>query len=216
MSAKAKCDSVLMVGFGGPTRAEEVRPFLDNVLRGRPVPRERYEAVVHHYDLLGGKSPYNELTMRQANALRTELGKGNIDSPVEVGMRNWNPYVADALRKLVQHRARRVLAFILAAHRCEASWERYQQTVRDAQATGGASAVEVVYPEPWHDHPLFIKAVASRTREALDRVDAAARSRARLIFTAHSIPVAMAEASRYVEQLTESARMVAADLGIDA
>src|SRR5579863_9293803 len=216
MSAKAKCDSVLMVGFGGPTRAEEVRPFLDNVLRGRPVPRERYEAVVHHYELLGGKSPYNELTMRQADALRVELGRKNIDAPVAVGMRNWNPYVADSMRSLAQNGARRVLAFILAAHRCEASWERYQQTVHDAQAALGESAPQVVYPEPWHDHPLFIKAVASRTREALNRLDATARRDARLIFTAHSIPVAMAEAGRYVEQLTESARMVAADLGIDA
>jgi ferrochelatase len=216
MSAKAKCDSVLMVGFGGPTRPEEVRPFLDNVLRGRPVPRERYEAVVHHYELLGGKSPYNDLTTRQANALRVELARKNIDAPVAVGMRNWNPYVADSMRELTQRGARRVLAFILAAHRCEASWERYQQTVRDAQAALGGSVPEIVYPEPWHDHPLFIRAVASRTREALSRLDATARRDARLIFTAHSIPVAMAEASRYVEQLTESARMVASDLGVVA
>jgi ferrochelatase len=216
MSAKAKCDSVLMVGFGGPTRADEVRPFLDNVLRGRPVPPERYEAVVHHYQLLGGRSPYNELTMRQADALRAELARKNIDVPVAVGMRNWNPYVADSLRALAEHGARRVLAFILAPHRSEASWERYQQTVRDAQAAAGGSAVEVVYPEPWHDHPLFIMAVASRTREALGRLDAIERSRALLIFTAHSIPVAMADAGRYVEQLTQSARMVADELGARA
>ncbi len=214
MSAKTKCDSVLMVGFGGPTRADEVRPFLDNVLRGRPVPPERYEAVVHHYEMLGGASPYNELTMRQADALRVELGKKNIDAPVAVGMRNWAPYVADSFRSLADHGARRVLCFILAPHRSEASFERYQQTVRDAQNSLGESALEVVYPEPWHDHPLFIKAVASRTREALDRLDANARSDARLIFTAHSIPVAMAEASQYVEQLTESARMVASELGV--
>jgi len=193
-----------------------VRPFLDNVLRGRPVPRERYEAVVHHYELLGGASPYNELTMRQADALRVELGKKNIDAPVAVGMRNWAPYVADSFRSLAEHGARRVLCFILAPHRSEASFERYQETVRDAQNSLGESALEVVYPEPWHDHPLFIKAVASRTREALDRLDANARRDARLIFTAHSIPVAMAEASQYVEQLTESARMVASELGVGA
>jgi len=214
MSAKAKCDSVLMIGFGGPTRADEVRPFLDNVLRGRPVPRERYEAVVHHYELLGGASPYNELTMRQADALRVELAKKNIDAPVAVGMRNWAPYVADSFRSLAERGARRVLCFILAPHRSEASFERYQQTVRDGQNSLGESALEVVYPEPWHDHPLFIKAVASRTREALNRLNANSRRDARLIFTAHSIPVAMAEASRYVEQLTESARMVASELGV--
>lgn len=216
MSAKAKCDSVLMVGFGGPTRADEVRPFLDNVLRGRPVPRERYEAVVHHYELLGGASPYNDLTMRQAEALRAQFRGKNIQVPVAVGMRNWNPFVADSIRKLAEHGARRVLAFILAPHRSEASWERYQQTVRDAQVALGESTVEVEYPEPWHDHPLFIQAVASRTREALNRLDAADRSRALIIFTAHSIPVAMAAASQYVEQLTESARMVATELGVNA
>src|SRR5258708_14887591 len=111
MSAKAKCDSVLMVGFGGPTRADEVRPFLDNVLRGRAVPRERYEAVVHHYQLLGGASPYNELTIRQADALRVELAKKNINAPIAVGMRNCSPYIADSLRALAEKGARRVLAF---------------------------------------------------------------------------------------------------------
>jgi protoporphyrin/coproporphyrin ferrochelatase len=148
--------------------------------------------------------------------LRAELSKKNIGAPVAVGMRNWKPHVADSLCALAENGARRVLAFILAPHRSEASWDRYQQTVRDAQAALGESAAEVEYPEPWHDHPLFIKAVASRTREALARLDASERSRASIIFTAHSIPVAMAEASQYVEQLTASARMVADDLNVGA
>lgn len=215
MSANSKCDGVLLIGFGGPTRADQVRPFLDNVLRGRPVPKERYEAVVHHYDLLGGRSPYNDLAMIQAAALHAELRKKNIPAPVSVGMRNWTPYVVESMRALADGGARRVLGFILAAHRCEASFERYQETVREAQATLGERAIEVVYPEPWHDHPLFIKAVASRAREAYARLEASERSRAALIFTAHSIPVAMARAGTYVEQLTQSARMVAAELGID-
>src|SRR5258708_10015171 len=96
----SKCDAVLIAGFGGPTRADEVRPFLDNVLRGRPVPRERYEEVVHHYELLGGKSPYNELTIRQADALRENLRAKKIEVPIAVGMRNWTPYIGDALRQL--------------------------------------------------------------------------------------------------------------------
>jgi protoporphyrin/coproporphyrin ferrochelatase len=215
MSAKAKCDAVLMIGFGGPTRADEVRPFLDNVLRGRPVSRERYEDVVHHYDLLGGRSPYNDLTMRQAAALRTELDKKRAKVPVAVGMRNWQPYVADSIRAQAGGGARRVLGFIMAAHRSDASFERYQATVNDALAAIGQAAPEVVYPEPWHDHPLFTTAVASRAREAFSRLDFPDRSRARLIFTAHSIPLAMAQAGPYVEQLTDSARIVAADLGID-
>jgi len=214
MAAKAKCDAVLMIGFGGPTGPDEVRPFLENVLRGRPIPPERYEEVVHHYDLLGGRSPYNDLTMRQAAALRAELEKKGVRVSVAVGMRNWRPYVADAMRSLADSGARRVLGFIMAAHRSEASFERYQATVEDARAALGEAAPEVVYPQPWHDHPLFVTAVASRAREALSKLDPPERSRARLIFTAHSIPIAMAQAGPYVEQLTQSARMVAADLGI--
>jgi ferrochelatase len=215
MAAKAKCDAVLMIGFGGPTCTDEVRPFLDNVLRGRPIPRERYEEVVHHYDLLGGRSPYNELTMRQAAALRAELAKKGSALPVAVGMRNWEPYVADSMRALAESGARRVLGFIMAAHRSEASFERYQATVNDALAALGEAAPQVVYPQSWHDHPLFTTAVASRAREAYSRLEFPDRSRARLIFTAHSIPVAMAQAGPYVEQLTQSARIVAADLGVD-
>jgi len=216
MTAKAKCDAVLMIGFGGPTRADQVRPFLDNVLRGRPIPRERYEEVVHHYDLLGGRSPYNDLTMRQAAALREELAKKGARVPVAVGMSKWEPYVADSIRALADGGARRVLGFIMAAHRSEASFERYQATVNDARAALGEAAPEVVYPQPWHDHPLFIAALTSRTREGYARLDEQERSRARLIFTAHSIPLAMAQAGPYVEQLTQSARMVAAELGIGA
>jgi len=214
MTAKAKCDAVLMIGFGGPTRADQVRPFLDNVLRGRPIPRERYEEVVHHYDLLGGRSPYNDLTMRQAAALREELAKKGARVPVAVGMSKWEPYVADSIRALADAGARRVLGFIMAAHRSEASFDRYQATVNDARAALGEAAPEVVYPQPWHDHPLFIAALTSRTREGYARLDEQERSRARLIFTAHSIPLAMAQAGPYVEQLTQSARMVAAELGI--
>jgi ferrochelatase len=215
MAAKAKCDAVLMIGFGGPTRADEVRPFLDNVLRGRTIPRERYEEVVHHYDLLGGRSPYNDLTMRQASILRAELEKKGVRMPLAVGMRNWKPDIGNAMRSLADAGARRVLGFIMAAHRSEASFERYQAPVNEALAKLGEAAPEVVYPQPWHDHPLFVTAVASRAREALSRLDPPERSRARLIFTAHSIPLAMADAGPYVEQLTQSARIVAADLRID-
>jgi ferrochelatase len=108
-----------------------------------------------------------------------------------------------------------VLGFIMAAHRSEASFERYQATVNDARAAIGEGAPEVVYPETWHDHPLFIAAVASRAREAYARFDPPEQSRARLIFTAHSIPLAMANAGPYVQQLAQSARMVAAELAID-
>src|ERR1700732_3976462 len=104
-------DAVLLIGFGGPMRREEIRPFLDNVLRGRPIPHERYEEVVHHYEVMGGRSPYNEHTIRQADVLRARLRQDGIDIPVAVGMRNWDPYLIDTMRDLARSGARRVLGF---------------------------------------------------------------------------------------------------------
>jgi protoporphyrin/coproporphyrin ferrochelatase len=215
MASSGRCEAVLVVGFGGPTRSEEIRPFLDNVLRGRPVPHERYEEVVRHYESMGGRSPYNELTFLQARALCNKLAGEGITIPVEVGMRNWEPYVVDALVALQRAGARRVLGFIMAAFRSEASWERYQGVVRAAREAMGPRAPEVEYPEPWHTHPKFIAAVAARTSEALTRLKPDERRRVRLIFTAHSIPVGMASGAPYVEQLIESCALVAAHLRIE-
>lgn len=217
-------DAVLLIGFGGPTRRDEIRPFLDHILRGRPIPKERYEEVVHHYELMGGRSPYNEHTTRQADALRARLGRDGIYVPVAVGMRNWDPYLVDTMRELAStgvpgHRlkpAPRILGFILAAHRCEASWERYQIAVDDARSKIGPDAPQVEYPELWHAHPKFIEAVAERISEALARFDQSEAKRAELIFTTHSIPVPMANASSYVHQVRESAAAVASRLGRDS
>jgi ferrochelatase len=211
--ASAPIDSVLLIGFGGPTRPEEIRPFLDNVLRGRPVPKERYDEVVKHYEAMGGRSPYNDFTMRQADALRVALGAGGFSIPVEVGMRNWEPLLDHALGALAHRGARHALCFILAAHRSEASWGRYQEAVEKARAALGASAPDLVYPEPWHMHPNFIEAVASRASDAFARLDSSMRAGAHLIFTAHSIPVPMSMASGYAEQIMESSRMVAERIG---
>jgi ferrochelatase len=208
-----RCDSVMIIGFGGPTAADEVRPFLDRVLQGRPVPRERYEDVVHHYELLGGRSPYNDLTMRQAAALRKTLRRDGIEVPVVVGMRNTPPFMDDALRELTTRGARRTFGFILAPHRSEASWDRYQSDVSGARERVGASAPEFDYSPEWHNDPLFISAVADRVREAVERLPEPNRERAELIFTAHSIPVTMAARAPYADQIKESAAMVAAAAG---
>jgi protoporphyrin/coproporphyrin ferrochelatase len=205
-------DAVLLIGFGGPTHREEVRPFLDNILRGRPIPPARYEEVVHHYEAMGGRSPYNDHTMRQAEALHARLRRDGIDVPVIVGMRNWTPYIVDAMRELTRNRARRVLGFVLAAHRCEASWERYQNAVDEARAVIGSDAPLVEYPPPWHTHPKFVEAVVARVIGALERLDQAERNDAELIFTAHSIPVSMDSASNYSDQIRQSAEAVASHL----
>lgn len=208
-------DAVMLIGFGGPGRRDEVRPFLDNVLRGRPVSAARIEEVVRHYDRIGGRSPYNELTLGQAAALNRELASAGIALPVVVGMRNWPPYITDTLAALDRTGARCVLGFIMSAFQCEASWERYQQAVDGARASLGRSAPEVEYVAPWSDDPRFIEASAARIAAAAGVLAPAARRDAQLIFTAHSIPVAMAAKSPYVERFTDAARRVAAALAIE-
>jgi ferrochelatase len=213
MSPRARYGAVLLIGFGGPERSEEIRPFLDRVTRGRPIPRERYEEVVRHYEAIGGRSPFNEVTNRQAAALRAQLRRAAIGAPVVIGFRNAAPCLEDTLAQLARDGVRRVLGFVLAAYRCEASWDRYLQNIEAARARIGAAAPAVDYVGPWHAHPLFIEAASERVADALARLEPADRGRAQVIFSAHSIPVAMAAASAYVEELTDSARLVAERLG---
>jgi ferrochelatase len=202
-------DAVLLVAFGGPERPEDIRPFLDEVLRGRPVPRERYEEVVHHYERIGGRSPLNELTFRQARGLADLLAAEGPRLPVYVGMRNWAPWIADTLAAMARDGVRRAVTVLLAAHRTEASWERYQAALDDGRARLGAAAPALDFSGRWFDHRGFVAANVARIREAYAGMPADAA----LVFTAHSIPRAMAEASPYVGELETSCRLVAAELG---
>ncbi len=211
----APYDAVLIVGFGGPTRPDEIRPFLQNVTRGRAIPPTRLEEVAHHYEAIGGCSPYNELTMGQADALRALLAHEGPALPVYVGMRNWAPYVRDVMREIADAGARRVFCFPMAPHRSEASWDRYRQTVSEALAALGADAPAVAYPQAWHAHPLFIGAVASRIDDALAGLSTAERARAQVIFTAHSIPAGMDAQSGYSAQIAESCRLAAQKIGLE-
>jgi protoporphyrin/coproporphyrin ferrochelatase len=202
-------DSVLLIAFGGPTRREEIRPFIENVTRGRRVPRERVEEVAHHYERMpGGRSPLGELTERQAAALSEALARAGRPVPVHTGMRNWHPYLAETLATMAAAGARRALGIILSPFRTEASWDRYQEDVAKARAaiTG---APEVVFAPGWSAHPLFIEAAADRAAAALSGVPAARRAWTPLVFTAHSVPVPMAEASPYVAELSVAAERVA-------
>ncbi|HEY2106871.1 MAG TPA: ferrochelatase [Candidatus Binataceae bacterium] len=208
-------DAALMVGFGGPTRPDEIRPFLQNVARGRSIPPARLEDVVHHYLAIGGRSPYNELVLRQAGALRALLEREGDPIPVHAGMRNWTPYVKDVMREIAAGGARRIFCFPLAPHRSEASWDRYRQTVDEALAGLGSDAPAIGYPEPWHAHPLFIGAGSARFNDAMAGLSAAHRARAQVIFTAHSIPAAMDAHSGYGAQIAESCRLAARQLGLE-
>jgi protoporphyrin/coproporphyrin ferrochelatase len=209
-------DAVLLISFGGPQGLADIRPFLDNVLRGRPVSPARREEVAHHYEMFGGVSPLTEYTMKQAEGLRARLAAAGTPLPVYVGMRNWHPYLKDTLAEMSRVGVRRALGFIAAAYGSYSSCQQYKENVRDARRAvieSGGRDVEVTYAHGWHTHDKFIEANVQHVREALAKLPGAMATRARIIFTAHSIPEPMAAVSRYREQLHETATQIASRLG---
>jgi ferrochelatase len=208
-------DAVLLIAFGAPEKMEDVRPFVAHVLRGRPVPRERVEEVVRHYQAVGGRSPLNDLTFREARELEAMLRAGGSSLRVYVGMRNWHPFLSETLRKMARDGVCRALGFIMTAQQNDAGWDRYKRDVAEACEAAGEAVPAVEFTTGWHARPLFIEAVAERTSTALDAVPREHRSRATVVFTAHSIPVSMAAQAPYVAQIEEGARLVATRLGLD-
>jgi len=207
-------DAILLIAFGGPERIEDVRPFLANVLEGRQVPAERIEEVVRHYETIGGRSPLNELTFRQADALRAQLRSEGPDLPVYVGMRNWHPFLRDTLSEMRAERVRHALGLILSAQQSPAGWERYQLDVAQARERVGSDAPVVHYAGEWHAHPLFIDALAARVLEAVAALPSGDRRATHTVFTAHSLPEAMVATSPYVAQLKEEMHLVADKAGL--
>ncbi|MDO8700490.1 MAG: ferrochelatase [Deltaproteobacteria bacterium] len=208
-------DAVLLIAFGGPTCPEDIRPFLARVTEGLPIPPQRLEEVAHHYEAVGGKSPLNEITFRQAAALQQLLNVRTGGLPVYVGMRNSDPFFADTLRHMSNDGIKQALGFILSSHRTEASWERYQKNIADARAELSGAAPEVGYCEGWHDHPLFIHCWAEFIDAAFAAIAPDRRNSAPLIFTAHSLPAAMAARSHYVDEVQTTARLIANSLNCD-
>ena len=209
-------DAVLLISFGGPQGRADIRPFLRNVLRGRRIPDARFEAVVGHYERFDGVSPLTAITLRQAAGLRARLATGGPPIPVYVGMRNWHPFLEDTLGEMARAGVRRALAVPLAAHHTYSSCGQYKQNVATARhwlrAARGCD-VELTYPAGWHDHPGFVGANARHIEQALAELAPSRRDRARVVFTAHSIPRPMADESRYETELEETARLIAGELG---
>ena len=209
-------DAVLVIAFGGPEGMADIRPFLANVLRGRRVAPERVEAVARHYEHFGGVSPLAAITRRQADGLRAQLAARGMNLPVYLGMRNWHPMLADTLQAMARDGVRRAIGFVCAPHRSYSSCTQYRENVADARravAEAGARAVDVTYVGDWHTNGRFIEANARHVLVAVSALPAALQPAARLVFSAHSIPEAMAGAERYRAQLMESARRVAERLG---
>jgi ferrochelatase len=202
-------DAVLVVSFGGPEGPDDVMPFLENVTRGRGVPQERLEEVAHHYERFGGVSPINAQNRALVNALRHELDSHGIGQPVYLGNRNWHPLLADTLREMAADGVERALAFFTSSLSSYSGCRQYRENLFDAQAAVGDAAPEVLRTRVFYNHPGFVEANAEHVAAALATFEPARRSSARVVFTAHSIPVAMARRCRYEDQLAESARLVA-------
>ena len=197
-----RVDHAFLIGFGGPENPAEVRPFLERLARGTRIPEERLREVESHYQATGGFSPYNAHARRLFGKLQGEL-----ETPLFLGMRNWQPFLADTLRGIADRGLRSGLAVVLAPHRSEASFGRYLEGLQSAVLEAGVSIEYRALP-PWHDHPGFIGAQAERIRPFWG--DGAGKH---LLFTAHSIPLEMAKASSYVAEIETSSRAVAGVVG---
>jgi ferrochelatase len=202
-------DAILLVSFGGPEKPDDVLPFLENVLRGKPVPRERLLEVAEHYQHFGGRSPINDQNRALIAALETELRAHGISLPVYWGNRNWHPLLADTLSRMKSDGVQRALGFFTSAYSSYSGCRQYREDIAAAQRLVGEGAPQVDKIRAFYNHPGFIEAVTSHAAEALAQVPTEHRSSARLLFTAHSIPMTMAATSRYVEQLEEASRLVA-------
>jgi protoporphyrin/coproporphyrin ferrochelatase len=205
-------DAVLILSFGGPEKREDVIPFLENVLGGRNVPRERMLEVAEHYYHFDGKSPINDQNRELIAGLRAELDQHGPRLPIYWGNRNWQPFLADTLREMQRDGVRRALAFVTSVFSSYSGCRQYLEDVERARAEVGDRAPEVAKLRTFYNHPLFIEAVSDRVESAVDRIPPGRP--AEVFFTAHSVPVAMAETSEYVQQLNESCRLVAESVGL--
>lgn len=204
-------DAVLVLGFGGPERSEDVMPFLEQVVRGRGVPHERLLGVAEHYYHLGGKSPINDQCRSLIVALRAELAEYDIALPVYWANRNWHPFLGDTLQEMKRDGVRRALVYVTSAFSSYSGCRQYREAMEQAQQAVGDGAPELDKLRIFYNHPGFVEAVTARVRQCGAQVQDP--SATRLVFTAHSIPLAMAQGCDYVAQLREIAGVVAGRLG---
>jgi ferrochelatase len=207
--ALATYEAILLVSFGGPEGPDEVVPFLENVLRGRNVPRTRLLEVAEHYKHFGGVSPINAQNRALVAALEAELVEHGIPLRVYWGNRNWHPLLADTVRQMADDGVRRALAVVTAAYSSYSSCRQYRENIVDAIAAVGPRAPQIDKVRVFYNHPGFIEAMVESLQLALAKVPAARRDETRVVFTAHSLPLAMAANCQYVEQLLEASRLVA-------
>ena len=203
-------DALLVVSFGGPEGMDDVMPFLENVLRGRNVPRERMLQVAHHYELFGGVSPINQQNRELIAALEKELEQEGPRLPIYWGNRNWHPLLPDAIRQMAADGIQKALAFVTSAYSSYSSCRQYLQNISDARDQVGPIAPQIEKLRAFYNHPLFIEANVDRIREAMVQLHDP-----HVVFTAHSIPESMAANCDYAAQLAETGGLIAQALNIE-
>ena len=206
-------DALLIVSFGGPEGPDDVMPFLENVLRGKNVPHERMLEVAEHYQHFGGVSPINGQCRELIAALKEELTKHGPQLPIYWGNRNWKPLLPDTLQQMKTDGVKRAIAFFTSTFSCYSGCRQYRENILQACDQLGEGAPRVDKLRMPYNHPGFIETNAHHLREALEQVPPQRRSATRVLFTAHSIPMGMADNCAYQRQLTEASRLTAESLG---
>src|SRR6476620_6759081 len=181
MTRSMEYDAFLLVSFGGPERREDVMPFLENVLRGRNVPRERMLEVAEHYYHFGGASPINAQNRALLAALNDEFVAAGLDLPLYWGNRNWHPLLSDTLRQMKADGVRRAIAFFTSAFSSYSGCRQYLENIAAAQQAVGDGAPQIDKLRVFFNHPGFIEPMAERTRQALDQIPADRRFAAHLL-----------------------------------
>lgn len=213
--AAQQYDAVLLVSFGGPEGMDDVMPFLRNVLKGRNVPEERMIEVSHHYEQFGGVSPINDQNRALIEAMEADFAANGLDLPIYFGNRNWHPLLPDTLEQMKQDGVKRAICFFTSMFSCYSGCRQYRENLFDATEIVGEGAPEFEKVRMGYNHPKFIESNADNLRKALFQLEPDERNEARVIFTAHSIPLAMAQLSDYEVQLKEASRLVAEMVGTE-
>ncbi len=207
-------DAILLVSFGGPEKPEDVLPFLENVLRGKNVPQKRMLEVAEHYFHFGGKSPINSQNLALIEALRKELDQHAISLPIYFGNRNWHPMLTDTIREMGRAGVRRALAFFTSAYSSYSGCRQYRENIALSRQEVGEHAPVIEKIRAYFNHPGFIEVMVDRVEVGLRGIKPQMSSRVHALFTAHSIPISMADACSYTHQLQDSGRLVAEKVGL--
>ena len=205
-------DALLIVSFGGPEGMDDVIPFLENVTRGRNIPRERLAQVGEHYKLFDGVSPLNDQNRALIAALKADFIANNLDLPIYWGNRNWHPMLTDTIRQMRDDGIKRALAFFTSAFSSYSGCRQYRDDIIRAQAEVGPDAPAIDKIRVFYNHPGFIEPAIENLQNALNRVPETRRAATRIAFTTHSLPLTMAQNCDYVDQHMEACRLIAAAL----